>query len=341
MTTIALEQVSKRFAGVLVLDDVSLSLPAASYCALLGPSGSGKSTLLRAIAGLTTIDSGRISLGEEVVSAKDFTTAPEKRGLGMVFQSYAVWPHMRVLENVAYPLERQHVKDARALALAALERVQLEPFAARTPETLSGGQQQRVALARALASRPRALLLDEPLANLDPHLRADLAREFQRAHRDSGLTVLHVTHDREEALALATHVAVLREGRVEQLGSPREVFHHPRTPFVASFVAQSVNVPGRIASCEPLQIAIADGTRVAAQWRGPEAPIAGAAATLCVPAHGFTWGGNLHAEVVASAYAGTHYSVTIAWAGGEVRLNAPELLTGTAKIAINTAWAFP
>ena len=252
--------------------------------------------------------------------------APEKRGLGMVFQSYAVWPHMSVLENVIYPLRQKHVPDAEALAMAALTRVQLGGFAQRTPETLSGGQQQRVALARALASRPRALLLDEPLANLDPHLRADLADEFRRAHRDDALTVLHVTHDREEALGLATHVVVLRDGHVEQVGAPEDVFHHPRTPFVASFVAQSANFDATVVS--PTLVALADGTPVAVEWRGAATPIVGVGTTLCVPRHGVTLGGELPARVIASTYAGTHYALTLEWQGQHLRLAAPRPAEG-------------
>jgi iron(III) transport system ATP-binding protein len=211
--------------------------------ALLGPSGCGKTTALRIVAGLETPDTGTVHVDDQLVAGPGVALPPEARRLGMVFQSYAVWPHMKVLENVAWPLRLRGDADPEGAARAALARVRLDAFADRWPSTLSGGQQQRVAIARALASRPRVLLLDEPLSNLDAGLREDLRDQIAILAREAGLTVLLVTHDQEEALSMCDRVAVMNEGVIQQVGAPRELYLRPRTRFVARFVGNLNTLP--------------------------------------------------------------------------------------------------
>ncbi|MDP2339355.1 MAG: ABC transporter ATP-binding protein [Deltaproteobacteria bacterium] len=241
---IELRSVHKRYGDVDVVADLSLLLPAGQVTALLGPSGCGKTTTLRMIAGLERCTAGSIRIGDRVVddAAAGIFVPPEERGLGMVFQSYALWPHKTVLENVAYPLTLRGGKSKAVVveqAMRALQRVRLHDLAQRAPHQLSGGQQQRVAVARALVGdgerAPPVLLLDEPLANLDARLREDMRAELAAIARTSGATVVAVTHDQQEAFALADAVVVLERGRLAQRGSPEEIYLHPRSPFVGSF----------------------------------------------------------------------------------------------------------
>ncbi|WP_279231292.1 ABC transporter ATP-binding protein [Thermus altitudinis] len=231
-----LEGVGKRFGPVPAVEDLSLEVPPGAFLTLLGPSGCGKSTTLRLVAGLELVDTGRIWLGEREITH----LPPHQRGLGMVFQNYALFPHMSVLENVAYGLRSRGLPPAEVglRAREALRRVGLEGFENRPPHTLSGGQQQRVALARALVLEPPVLLLDEPLSNLDAQLRRQLRVWLKSLQGELGITTLYVTHDQEEALGLSDLVAVMRGGRLEQVGPPEEVYRYPRNPFVASFMGQ-------------------------------------------------------------------------------------------------------
>ena len=226
--------ISKRFGDFTALDDVSLEVASGSLTALLGPSGSGKSTLLRVIAGLEQPDEGEI-----VISGEDATgLAPQKRGVGFVFQHYAAFKHMTVADNVAFGLRiRKRPKaEIRARVAALLELVQLQPFAHRYPAQLSGGQRQRMALARALAVEPEVLLLDEPFGALDARVRAELREWLRRLHDEVHVTTVFVTHDQEEAMAVADRIAVMNRGRIEQVGGPRDLYEHPETEFVMSFV---------------------------------------------------------------------------------------------------------
>ena len=232
---VSLKGVSKSW-GKPVLQAMDLDVQRGEIFALLGPSGCGKTTALRIVAGLETPDSGEVLVDGLRVAGPGLSLAPEQRGLGMVFQSYAVWPHMSVLENVAWPLRLRKLADADALARQALARVKLGGFEDRWPSTLSGGQQQRVAIARALALKPKVLLLDEPMSNLDAGLREELRDQVAVIAREAGLTVLLVTHDQEEALSMCDRVAVLADGRVRQVGTPHEVYNHPNSRFVAGFV---------------------------------------------------------------------------------------------------------
>jgi spermidine/putrescine transport system ATP-binding protein len=234
---VVLERVSRRFAEVVAVDDVSLAIPRGEFFSLLGPSGCGKTTTLRMIAGFERPDTGRIVIGDTDVTE----TPPHKRPVNTVFQSYALFPHLTVAENVAFGLRFRAVSAAekRGRVAETLELVRLAGFGKRKPHQLSGGQQQRVALARALILSPDVLLLDEPLGALDAKLRRELQIELKSIQREVGITFLYVTHDQEEALTMSDRLAVMQRGRVEQLGTPRDVYEHPETAFVADFMGVS------------------------------------------------------------------------------------------------------
>lgn len=238
--------VSVRFGTTRALDSVDLRVDAGRILALVGPSGSGKSTFLRAVAGFVTPDAGTIRVGDRVLVGDGVMVPPERRGLGMVFQHHAVWPHMTVAENVAYPLRRArwNRSDREARVAEVLATVELGDLADRAPDTLSGGQRQRVALARALVARPAVLLLDEALSALDEPLRASLRLMLRRLAAEHELTMVHVTHDRDEALAIGDQVAVLNRGRLVQVGSPAELDASPNSEFVARFLHDATCVAG-------------------------------------------------------------------------------------------------
>jgi len=238
MVPVSLRQISKTYDGsTQVLSDISLEMEAGAFFFLLGPSGCGKTTLLRMIAGFLEPTSGHVHFGD-----KEVTRLPaERRDTAMVFQSYALWPHMTVAENVGFGLDVRSVggsdKDTRVKE--ALHTVGLSHLADRRIPALSGGQQQRVALARAIVVRPQVLLLDEPLSNLDAKLRVQMRSELRRICKDAGLTAIYVTHDQKEALSMAARIAVLHEGILQQVGTPREVYSHPANRFVADFIGES------------------------------------------------------------------------------------------------------
>lgn len=268
MASVTLDEVSVRYpSGAIGLQDIDLHVADGEFLALVGPSGSGKTTLLRAIAGFLSPTSGRIDIGGRTVADGAAIVPPEQRELGMVFQQHAVWPHCNVGRNVEYPLRRAGVARAerQQRVESVLELVGLGGYAKRDPATLSGGQRQRVALARALAARPRVLLLDEALSALDEPLRDRLRLELHALTRELGLTVVHVTHDRSEALGLADRVAVLDAGRIQQVGTPEELVTRPASGFVARFLSDATLIPGVIdregfrASGHPLRISRDDG----------------------------------------------------------------------------------
>jgi spermidine/putrescine transport system ATP-binding protein len=227
--------VTKAFGSFLAVDDVTLTVPRGSFFALLGPSGCGKTTTLRLVAGLERPTRGRIFLGEDDVT----DTKPYRRPVNMVFQNYALFPHLDVVENVAFGLRRRRVGDVRRRVAEALDLVELGHLARRRPGQLSGGQQQRVALARAVVNRPDVLLLDEPLGALDLKLRRQMQIELKRIQTEVGLTFVHVTHDQEEAMTMADTIAVMNAGRIEQLGPPVGLYEAPATVYVANFLGQS------------------------------------------------------------------------------------------------------
>ncbi|WP_125098998.1 ABC transporter ATP-binding protein [Leucobacter chromiireducens] len=250
MSSVSLSSVSLAYpGGHLGLADVDLTVSDGEFVALVGPSGSGKTTLLRTVAGFISPTAGSVRIGETEVAGAGRDVEPERRGLSMVFQQHAVWPHWSVGRNVEYPLRRAGVGRAeRARRVAeALELVGLAGAERRDPATLSGGQRQRVAIARAIVGRPRVLLLDEALSALDEPLRDRLRLELRALTRSLGLTVIHVTHDRSEALALADRVVVLDGGRVQQIGTPSELVERPASPFVARFISDAAVLPGRLA----------------------------------------------------------------------------------------------
>jgi iron(III) transport system ATP-binding protein len=241
---VQLSQVSKRFGSTTVVNGVSFEIQNGEMFFLLGPSGCGKTTVLRMVAGFYQPDGGEIRFDDRVVNV----LPPNKRNTGMVFQNYALWPHMSVAENVAYGLDVRDVsaaeKDQRVEEALAI--VQMTSYAERSPTQLSGGQQQRVALARALVIKPDILLLDEPLSNLDAKLRLEMRDEIKRIHRETGLTTLYVTHDQKEALSLADRIAIMNRGAIEQIGSPREIYRAPKSCFVAQFIGEMNFVTGTI-----------------------------------------------------------------------------------------------
>ena len=229
-----LVQLTKRFGNVTAVDAINLRIPAGSYCCLLGPSGCGKTSTLRMVAGHESVTSGDIIVGAKNVTELE----PAGRSTAMMFQSYALFPHLSVIDNVAFALKMRGVAKAERHAEAAklLELVDMQAYAGRLPGQLSGGQQQRVALARALITSPQILLLDEPLSALDPFLRLRMRAELKRLQRELGITFIHVTHGQDEAMALADLVVLMNGGRIEQQGSPRDIFNHPHTEFTAKFI---------------------------------------------------------------------------------------------------------
>ncbi|MBI3456193.1 MAG: ABC transporter ATP-binding protein [Candidatus Rokubacteria bacterium] len=234
---LVLDAVTKRYGDTVAVQEVSAEVPRGALVTFVGPSGCGKTTLLRLVGGFVEPDSGRIILDGEVVNRHP----PNRRATGMVFQNYALFPHLSVFENIAYGLRirRSPRDEVRRRVTEMLAVVQLQGLGDRRPSQLSGGQQQRVALARALILRPKVLLLDEPLSNLDAHLRLAMRDELRRLQRTLALTIIFVTHDQEEAMAISDRILVVRGGRIEQAGTPQEIYEHPATEFVARFVGQA------------------------------------------------------------------------------------------------------
>ena len=242
MESIRAESVVKSFGSTLALDGISLLIEPGELFFLLGASGCGKTTLLRCIAGLETPTSGAIFFGEREVTHMP----PHKREAAMVFQSYALWPHLNVGQNIAFGLEERRVPkpEIKRRVAEALEMVQLPGYGERSIDQMSGGQQQRVSLARALVVKPKCLLLDEPLSNLDAQLRVEMRREIRRIVKENGLTGIYVTHDQEEALAMADRMAVLTRGQIGQIGTPEEIYRTPRSAYVANFIGETNLIDG-------------------------------------------------------------------------------------------------
>jgi iron(III) transport system ATP-binding protein len=271
MTSVRLEHLGKRFGRTIALDDVSFGIEPGELFFLLGPSGCGKSTLLRLIAGLDAPSQGRVFFGD-----RDVTALPtQRRNAVMCFQSYALWPHMTVRQNILFglrahnfPTEQQDQRIAEVLRL-----VQLQDYAGRRPNALSGGQQQRAALARALAVHPDCLLLDEPLSNIDAKFRLEMRGEIRRICKSAGFTTIYVTHDQKEALSIADRIALLRDGKVVQIGTPGELYFKPRSSFAADFLGQANLLPGEVIGRDAATIRVqtAVGTLSAASLDGQPA----------------------------------------------------------------------
>ncbi len=318
MTNVEVRSVSKSYGSVSVLDEITTSFPEGSFTSLLGPSGSGKTTLLRIIAGFIIPNAGGVSIG-----GQDVTHVPVwARNIGMVFQSYALFPHMTVNENVAFGLARRGIKgeESRRQVEQALEMVRLPGFGGRKPKQLSGGQQQRVALARAIVTKPSVLLLDEPLSALDRRLRQEMQVELIRIQKESGLTTIFVTHDQEEALTLSDKVAILDRGRIVQIGAPAEVYERPKTRFAAEFLGDTnfldgVAVAGGIRLANGSVIAVdrplsAAGTVVTVAIR-PEKILVGKFGRLADGSRE----NRVTAKIVTSVYAGTALTYTATFDG--------------------------
>jgi len=310
MAAISLNGVTRRFPRQTLpaVDGVSLAVEPGEFVALLGPSGCGKTTLLRLVAGFERPDAGEIVIGGEVVAGRQGFVPPEQRGIGMVFQSYALWPHMSVTRNVGYPLEVRGVNGAayRRRVETVLAAVGLTGFEARRPAELSGGQRQRVALARCLVMEPRVVLLDEPLANLDMHLRAALLAEFKSFRDAIGAAMIYVTHDQGEALAVADRIAVMDSGRILQFASPSRSYREPATRVVAGLIGRSTLLPGRVTG-------LAGKGRASVRLLGIETDLRAASgqeageATICLRPEDVTLGRNgVPARYVDRFYQGTH-----------------------------------
>jgi iron(III) transport system ATP-binding protein len=278
--SIQIDNLVKTFGTVRAVNGVSLAIQPGELFFLLGPSGCGKTTLLRAVAGFHQPEAGTIRISERDVTH----LPPYERQTGMVFQSYALWPHLTIAENVAFGLEMRRVPktEQRQRVAEALARVHMADRADAKPNLLSGGQQQRVALARALVIEPQCLLLDEPLSNLDAKLRLEMRGEIRRICKQAGLTAIYVTHDQKEALTIADRLAVMRDGLVEQIGTPAQVYRQPANRFVAGFMGEGNFCEGRVRACASGSVRIETqlGTLVAAVALDP--PAVGAAVTLCI-----------------------------------------------------------
>ncbi|MGN6579601.1 MAG: ABC transporter ATP-binding protein [Bordetella sp.] len=350
MASLSLHAVSKLYGAHRAVDAVSFGVDAGEFLALLGPSGCGKTTLLRLIAGFEAPSAGRIELDGQVVAEGPRIVPPENRGIGMVFQSYALWPTMTVADNVAFALRLRKMPGAQRERRVAetLEAVGLAALAQRKPHELSGGQRQRVALARCLAMRPAVMLLDEPLANLDVHLRATLQQEFKQLHRETGATFLYVTHDQGEAMAMADRIAVMRDGRIEQLAAPRELYREPQTATIADFIGAGMVVPVDIVGVQAGGVAAAGmggrftlrGTARAGQRR-----LACLRATdLALAAPG---GGALPGVVRAHSYRGAVTTVTVAPLGlADLDIHVdhagePPAIGANVHVAVLDGWILP
>jgi putative spermidine/putrescine transport system ATP-binding protein len=341
---IALRGLTKRFGASTAVDDLRLDIEPGELVALVGGSGCGKTTTLRLIAGFERPDAGEIRFDDRVVN----DVAPSRRGIGIVFQSYALFPTMTVAENIAFGLRVARWPDAQVRARVAelVALTHLDGLEARYANQLSGGQQQRVALARALARRPEALLLDEPLSALDAKIRQRLRAEIRKIQQDLGVTTLYVTHDQEEALSLADRLAVMRGGRIEQLGRPEEVYGRPRTGFVADFIGVSNLVPCRVVSAKDGLVDWA-GQRLRAVLAGVTD---GAAVTLAVrpeklavvavtsPPNGRN---RLHGVVDVVTFLGATVRLEVSVQGRPFWVDVPHAQAGsfTRKTAVALAWA--
>jgi putative spermidine/putrescine transport system ATP-binding protein len=327
---LSIEELSVSYGGTRVLDRVSLGVERGEMIALLGSSGCGKTTLLRSIAGFVIPDEGVIRVGGEDITR----LPPEKRATAMMFQSYALWPHMTVAGNIGYGLKMRGWKsDAIAARVAEmLKLLQLEGFTQRPVTQLSGGQRQRVALGRALAVDPHLLLLDEPMSNLDYKVRLELRHELRALQRRIGITAVYVTHDREEALTLADRIAVIDAGRIIQIGAPEEIFHRPESAFVAGFMGADNALDLIRTAGGALEAAVA-GTPAAERLR---AHFRSDAATLASEASGHAADALVLAGVVAqSVYVGHGYRYRVRTDGAEVWVQAPERVAeGTAATVV-------
>lgn len=310
MIAITIENLVKKFGPVTALDGVTLKIEPGELFFLLGPSGCGKTTLLRNIAGFYMPEEGRILFGEDDVTK----LPPHKRNTGMMFQSYALWPHMTVAKNVAFGLEERRIAktEIHQRVQEALDSVQMGKYADRKIAQLSGGQQQRVALARALVIRPRCLLLDEPLSNLDAKLRLEMRTEIRRVCKEFGLTAIYVTHDQKEALSISDRMAILESGRIAQVGTPEQVYRRPLTKVVADFIGETNFISGKIRSIQDGRVTVEaalgvfEGVLADSNWK----PVIGEGAVVSIRPESWTLRGeraeinSIHGKIGESIYLG-------------------------------------
>jgi len=354
MARLIVDRVTKTFGAFRALDEVSLDVSDGEFMAILGPSGCGKTTLLRQIAGFDKLDGGRIVIGEAVVSSVTQHVPPERRRIGIVFQSYALWPHMTVAENVAYGLTVAGVRDperARRVE-AALALVELRGYAERRPSMLSGGQRQRVALARCLVTEPSLVLLDEPLANLDVHLRASMEEEFSRFHARTGTTMVYITHDQAEAMALAGRIAVMDSGRLLQVATPSQLYREPADATVAAFIGEGIVVPAEVVDVDRNGRCRVDLFGLSVSMRCAPAQRPARKARACLRAGNLAIVGadasGIDARVVRAVYQGGHFRVEaqLDHADGvlvHMAVAEPcQLAPGSAiRIGIDDGWVLP
>jgi iron(III) transport system ATP-binding protein len=314
MAQLILNHLSKDFGtGRPAVSDVSLTVREGGFLALLGPSGCGKTTVLRMIAGFEQPSDGSIVLGERTLADASGALPPEKRNMAMVFQSYALWPHMTVAENVGYPLKVRGITGAawQVRVKEALSVVRLEDFAGRRPADLSGGQRQRVALARCLVTAPDVVLLDEPLANLDRHLKAAMEETFREFHARSGATMIYVTHDQGEAMALATDIAVMSEGRLIQVASPQEIYARPEGRVVGGLVGQGAILDLALPEHGPRLLS---WPTIETAFRQTSAP---GRAVLVRPEHVVADPAGILLQVIACVFEGERFALSLRTAGGQ------------------------
>ncbi|WP_276299206.1 ABC transporter ATP-binding protein [Halorussus lipolyticus] len=325
MTDLSIRGISKSFDGVDALRDVSLDVADGEFFTLVGPSGCGKTTTLRAIAGFETPDSGSVRFGDREMAG----VPPEDRDVGIVFQNYALFPHLTVGENVAYGLRFRETpgKQSKAERVAdLLELVDLPGFEERSPDELSGGQQQRIALARALAPGPEVLLLDEPMSALDARLRQNLRTQVKRIQSELDITTIYVTHDQEEALAVSDRVAVMNDGRVEQVGRPEDVYRRPTTRFVAEFLGENNVFEGEVEAGPGTSGDVVRVGETTFRLAGLDAP-EGETVTFCVRPEKLVRGpaeNGFEATVETVEFLGESFRVHLDWKGRDVTLRVPE-----------------
>jgi ABC-type Fe3+/spermidine/putrescine transport system ATPase subunit len=283
LATVQLRGLTKKFAETAAIDGLDLDIGDGEFVSLLGPSGCGKTTTLRLLAGFLQPDAGEIRVNQKVISSPSVLIPPERRHMSMIFQSYAVWPHMTVFQNVAYGLKLKKLAGAEIEKKVdrMLRLVHLDTLTGRYPGELSGGQQQRVALARALVVEPEILLLDEPLSNLDANLREEMRFEIRRLHEEFRITTVYVTHDQAEAMVTSDRIAVMHQGRIVQLGTPEEIFDRPKTRFVAEFIGKTNILKGRLEARD--QVALGDGLSLQAVSSGNFSP--GNEVFVCIRPH--------------------------------------------------------